>query len=99
MTVMCAMESQRTDHRAGFTQAWSRLVDARLQQQQKDTPAHRAAVAARLTENDAVLDAHLELRRYDVPVSRQGADARNAHHGGDRPESRDVVVARHSGNP
>ncbi len=43
-----------------FLRARSRLVEARLRERQKDTPAHRAAVAARLAEIDAVLDAHLD---------------------------------------
>ena len=39
---------------------WS---EARSQQQRKDTPAHRAAVAAWTDRIDAVLDMYLETRR------------------------------------
>ena len=38
---------------------WS---EARLQQQQKDTPAHRAAVAEWTERIDAVLDLYLDAR-------------------------------------
>ena len=38
---------------------WS---EARLQQQQKDTPAHRAAVAEWTKRIDAVLDLYLDAR-------------------------------------
>jgi hypothetical protein len=50
---------QRAVHRESFSAARSRLAEARRLQRQKDTPAHRASVAARLAEMDAVLDAHL----------------------------------------
>ena len=49
----------RAAHRESFSAARSRLAEARRLQRQKDTPAHRASVAARLAEIDAVLDAHL----------------------------------------
>ena len=39
---------------------WS---EARSQQQQKDTPAHRAAVAEWTDRVDAVLDMYLDVRR------------------------------------
>jgi hypothetical protein len=57
------MQDLPRSHRERFTMARSRLVEARLRQGQKDTPAHRASVAAQLAEIDAVLDAHLDAER------------------------------------
>ena len=56
-------EDVRTTHRDSFSRARTRLAEARRRQRDKDTPAHRAAVAARLAEIDAVLDAHLSAQR------------------------------------
>ena len=55
--------------RPDFVQAGADLVAARLAQQAKDTPDHRAAVARQQARIDAVLDLYLELsdaRRWDV---------------------------------
>jgi hypothetical protein len=49
-----------------FSSACSQLVDARLDQRCKDSPANRAAVAEARARVDAVLDMYLEadhLRR------------------------------------
>ena len=53
----------RDAHRESFSMARSRLAEARRRQEQKDTPANRASVAARLSEIDALLDEHLSARR------------------------------------
>jgi hypothetical protein len=70
-----AIDHPRTAHHENFIRTRNRLAEARLQQQQKDTPAHRAAVAARLAEIDAVLDAHLETERPAPPILRPSTDA------------------------
>ncbi|MGY1763339.1 hypothetical protein ACI79G_04725 [Geodermatophilus sp. SYSU D00779] len=49
------------DLRPDFVQAGADLVAARLAQQAKDTPAHRAAVARQRARVDALLDLYLEL--------------------------------------
>ena len=46
-----------------FDLACCEWAEARLQQQQKDTPAHRAAVAEWTDRVDAVLDMYLDVRR------------------------------------
>jgi len=43
-----------------FSLACSDLADARAEVGRKDTPAHRAAVAAVLTRIDALLDMYVE---------------------------------------
>ena len=53
----------RDAHRESFSMARRRLAEARRRQEQKDTPANRASVAARLSEIDALLDEHLSARR------------------------------------
>jgi hypothetical protein len=58
-----SVQDAHTSHSERFTVARSQLAEARLRQRQKDTPAHRASVAARLAEIDAVLDAHLDAER------------------------------------
>ena len=65
----------RTAHVDGFSRATHRLAEARQQQRQKDTPAHRAAVTARLAEVDAVLDAHLEAQRRGRLATRASTEA------------------------
>ena len=63
--------SPADDLRPEFLQAGAGLVAARLAQQAKDTPAHRAAVARERDRVDAVLDLYLELsdpRRWDVDL-------------------------------
>jgi hypothetical protein len=59
------MTSQTTDLRAeleaDFGRARERLVEARLRQQVKDTPRHRAAVAACWVGIDMVLDLYLTV--------------------------------------
>ena len=45
-----------------FDLACCEWAEARLQQQQKDTPAHRAAVAEWTERIDAVLDLYLDAR-------------------------------------
>ncbi len=59
------MTSPTTDLRveleADFSRARERLVEARLRQQAKDTPLHRAAVAACRAEIDMVLDLYLTV--------------------------------------
>jgi hypothetical protein len=56
-------EDVLTTPRDRFGVARTRLAEARLRQREKDTPAHRASVAARLADVDAILDAHLSARR------------------------------------
>jgi hypothetical protein len=56
-----ATTNLRAELEADFGRARERLVAARLRQQVKDTPHHRAAVAACLAEVDMVLDLHLVL--------------------------------------
>ncbi|SDL85636.1 hypothetical protein SAMN05660642_01031 [Geodermatophilus siccatus] len=61
--------SPADDLRPDFVQAGADLVAARLAQQAKDTPAHRAAVERQRARVDAVLDLYLELsdpRCWDV---------------------------------
>ena len=58
-------DPRAASNRESFSAARSRLAEARRLQRQKDTPAHRASVAARLAEIDAVLDAHLATRRRE----------------------------------
>jgi hypothetical protein len=70
----------RTDHLRSarcesFLQARSRLVEARRQLREKDTPDRRAVVAARLVEIDAVLDAHLEAERRSAGPTGRSIDA------------------------
>lgn len=63
--------STADDLRLDFLRAGAGLVAARLAQQAKDTPAHRAAVARERARVDAVLDLYLELsdpRRWDVDL-------------------------------
>ena len=45
-----------------FDLACCEWAEARLRQQEKDTPAHRAAVAEWTARIDAVLDMYLEAR-------------------------------------
>ncbi len=59
-------EDVRTTHRDRFSVARTRLAETRLRQREKDTPAHRASVAARLADVDAILDAHLSARRRET---------------------------------
>jgi hypothetical protein len=47
--------------RADFDRARERLIEARLQQQMKDTPHHRAAVAVCRARIDTVLDLYLTV--------------------------------------
>ena len=63
-----AIDHPRTAHRENFMRTRNRLAEARLQQRQKDTPAHRAAIADRLAEIDAVLDAQLETEGRAAPI-------------------------------
>jgi hypothetical protein len=44
-----------------FALACERLAEARLRQEEKDTPNNRAAVRARRTRIDTVLDLYLDL--------------------------------------
>jgi len=53
----------RGDLVAAFGRACAQLVEARLQQAQKDTPSHRATVRACKARIDAVLDLHIEMER------------------------------------
>ena len=59
------MTSAITDLRAelegDFGRARERLIEARRRQQVKDTPRHRAAVAACRAETDMVLDLYLTV--------------------------------------
>jgi len=60
MTTMC---DSLADQIAGdFTRTCAELAKARHHQRQKDTPAHRAAVADCRAQVDAVLDLFLETR-------------------------------------
>jgi hypothetical protein len=64
--------SPADDLHPDFVQAGADLVAARLAQQAKDTPAHRAAVARERARVDAVLDLYLELsdpRGRDVELA------------------------------
>lgn len=64
--------SPADDLHPDFVQAGADLVAARLAQQAKDTPAHRAAVARERARIDAVLDLYLELsdpRGRDVELA------------------------------
>lgn len=81
-TPMNALALSPTDDlHPDFVQAGADLVAARLAQQAKDTPAHRAAVARERARIDAVLDLYLELsdprgRDVDLPAcSTVGAPA------------------------
>jgi hypothetical protein len=51
----------RAELEADFGRARERLVEARLRQQQKDTPRHRAAIAACRARIDMVLDVYLTI--------------------------------------
>jgi hypothetical protein len=54
-----------------FSRACAQLAEARLRQDEKDTPANRAAVADCWTRIDAVLDMHLldmHLRKVEPGV-------------------------------
>jgi hypothetical protein len=58
MTTICASLADELRH--DFSRARAQLVEARLRQVEKDTPANRAAVTQRLTVIDAVLDMYLD---------------------------------------
>jgi hypothetical protein len=49
-----------------FGRARAKLVEARLHQREKDTPANRAAVASSWAEIDRVLDLYLDMSRAPV---------------------------------
>jgi hypothetical protein len=51
--------SLRDELSVDFSRARAQLAEARLRQDEKDTPANRAAVAECWTRIDAVLDMHL----------------------------------------
>jgi hypothetical protein len=62
MTVL--IEDLRTELLIDFAGVCEELAEARLRQQQKDTPQHRAAVAECLAWIDSVLDVYLEVWGY-----------------------------------
>ena len=58
------VQNIRDELGAVFAGACGHLAEARLRQQQKDTPEIRAAVAVFLSQIDAVLDLYLEIDRH-----------------------------------
>jgi hypothetical protein len=59
--VISATTDLRAELEADFGRARGRLVEARLRQKVKDTPLHRAAVAACQSRIDMVLDLYLTV--------------------------------------
>jgi hypothetical protein len=78
------MTSPTTDLRAeleaDFGRARERLVEARLRRQVKDTPRHRAAIAACQAEIDMILDLYLVM--VAVPTALPSAPAGRPHSSG-----------------
>jgi hypothetical protein len=72
-----ATPDPRAELEADFSRARERLVQARHRQQEKDTPDHRAAVAACLASTDLVLDLYLTVgaARADMPAAARGRPA------------------------
>lgn len=62
MTVTVTADDIRCELQVDFDLVRVRLIEARIHQQAKDTPAHRAALAEWRTRMDTVLDLLLELR-------------------------------------
>jgi hypothetical protein len=63
----------RAELEADFGRTRERLIEARLRQQMKDTPPHRAAVAACRAEIDIVLDLYLTV--FAAPAELPAAPA------------------------
>jgi hypothetical protein len=60
MTLTLTTSGLRDELEVDFTRASYELAEARLQQAEKDTPDHRAAVAECSARIDAVLDMYLD---------------------------------------
>jgi hypothetical protein len=60
--------------KADFDRARERLIEARLPQQMKDTPHHRAAVATCRAQIDTVLDLYLTVGAApaELPAAARG---------------------------
>jgi hypothetical protein len=60
MTLTVTTSGLRDELEVDFTRASCQLTEARVQQAEKDTPDHRAAVAEWSARIDAVLDMYLD---------------------------------------